>query len=464
MAEYVDILVAGGGPSGIMAALAAAREGASVRLIEKNAILGGMNTAAMVCPLMGFHAGEAQVVRGLAQEVIDRLAARGGTLGHIPDPIGVASSITPIEPTILKQVYFDMLREAAGVELLLGTLVYRVKTEKNRVTAIKTVSKGGTKEFEAGVYIDATGDGDLAALAKQPFSTGRAWDTFSQPMTLLFKVGGVDFQKIRAYVKAHPEQFILGKQGPDMTYVAISGYFDTVAHAKEAGSLTLSRDRVLLFQGVRPGEAVINMTRVAKRSGTSAEDLTKAEMEARGQVDEIIRFLKHDVEGFEGCYLTESGDCIGVRESRHILGQYTLTGEDVLSCAAFYDSVAMCAFPIDIHDPSGQGLHWTKAGGSGCYDVPYRVMVPKKAENLLVTGRCVSATHEAAASVRITPTVMAMGEAAGIAAAIAVQGGYAVADVDVSALQARIASHGGVPGRGYLPGLKRGDAPCAVTP
>lgn len=450
MSETVDVLVAGAGPSGIMAALAAAREGASVRLIEKSTMLGGMNTAAMVCPLMTFHAGSTQIVRGLAQSAVDRLMERGGSLGHIPDPIGVASSITPIEPALLGQVYFDMLRGEPNIRLQLGTFLYRAKSEHARVTSVRAVSKSGSEEFSAKVFIDATGDGDLAALARMPFSVGRQWDAFSQPMTLLFKIGGIDFDSVRAYVRRHPEQFILGKQGTDMDYVAISGYFDTVAHARQAGELAVDRDRVLLFEGVQPDEAIVNMTRVARLSALSAGELTRAEIEARKQVDDIVRFLRNSVEGFSACRLMEVGHAIGVRESRHVHGQYTLTEQDVLRGAAFDDSIAMCAFPIDIHDPSGQGLHWTQGEGESCYDVPFGIMVPKKAENLLVTGRCVSATHEAAASVRVTPTVMAMGEAAGIAAAMAAQRGLALADVDIAALQARILRHGGIPGRKYL--------------
>lgn len=456
MHEPVDVLIAGAGPSGMMAALAAAREGASVRLIEKSAMLGGMNTAAMVCPLMTFHAGETQIVRGLAQSVVDRLVKRGGSLGHIPDPIGVASSITPIEPALLGQVYFDMLREEPNIRLQLGTFLYRAKADRARVTSVRTVSKSGSEEFSAKVFIDATGDGDLAALARMPFSVGRQWDAFSQPMTLLFKIGGVDFDRVRAFVREHPEQFILGKQGPDMEYVAISGYFDTVAHARQAGALTVDRDRVLLFQGVRPEEAIVNMTRVVRMSALSAGELTRAEMEARQQVDDIVRFLRGSVEGFSDCRLMEVGHTIGVRESRHIHGHYTLTEQDVLRGATFEDSIAMCAFPIDIHDPSGQGLNWTQGEGEGSYDVPYGIMVPKKATNLLVTGRCVSATHEAAASVRVTPTVMAMGEAAGIAAAMAAKQGLALMDIDIAALQGAIAGHGGIPGRKYLRAQEEG--------
>jgi len=451
MAERADVLVAGAGPSGILAAISAAREGARVLLIEKNGILGGMNTAAMVCPLMGFHAGQTQVVAGLAQNVIDRLVERGGSLGHLPDPLGVTGSITPIDPTALKQVYFDMLREWPNIGLRLHTMLYRVTAEGGTVKSVGTASKSGAQEHEATVFIDATGDGDLAAFAGLPFSVGRAADGSSQPMTMLFTVGGVDFVKVRAMMRAHPEQFILGAGVGDMPYVAVSGFFDAVAQARRTGVLTVQRDRVLFFQGVHPGEAIVNMTRVIRRSGVDAVALSRAEAEGRGQIDEIMRFLKQSVAGFEEARLLESADCIGVRESRHIHGLYTLTGEDVLSCRTFGDSVAICAFPIDIHDPAGQGLQCLSTGSGCCYDVPYRVMAPCGANNLLVTGRCVSATHEAAASVRITPTAMALGEAAGIAAAAAAKRGLAVCDIDVGALQRRIAMFGGIPGRGFLP-------------
>lgn len=458
--EKVDVLVAGAGPAGMMAAIAAARENASVRLIERHANPGGMNTTSLVGPLMGFYAGHVPIIRGLAQEVIDRLAARGGTLGHLPDPIGVTSAITPVDAALLKQVYFDMLREERNLQLHLGMFVSNAKYDKKRVNSITAIGKGGARMFEASVFIDATGDGDLAAFTKQPFTVGRVWDEFSQPMTLMMKIGGIDFNQVCNYVKAHPEQFILGNQGADMQYVAISGYFDKVAHAKANGSLTLNRDRVLLFQGIRPGEAIVNMTRVVKKDGTNADDLTQAEMDAHAQVDDIMRFLTAHIDGFENCFLIQTGDSIGVRETRHIMAAYMLTEEDVLSCAEFEDCIAMCAFPIDIHDPSDQGLLWTKTDSSCCYDIPYRVMLPMKATNLLVTGRCVGATHEASASARITPTVMAMGQAAGIAAAMASQKDADVTAVSVRELQSKIVAQGGMPGRAFLSAFDRKELSC----
>lgn len=447
MKDY-DVLVAGAGASGLCAAVAAARQGKNVLLLEKSSLLGGTNTQCLVGPLMGFHAGNRQVVRGLAQEIVDRLEKRGGTLGHIRDPLGVASTITPIEPEILKQVCFDMVRGEKRITLLLHSFLSAAAVENERIRSVTAVQKGGSSELSAGIYVDATGDADLAYLTGVRCVQGRAADGFSQPMTLVMKIGGVDFSPIRAAMKAHPDQFVLCDDADRIPYIAVSGYFDAVARARERGDLTLPRDRVLLFQGVRPGEAVVNMSRVVRRQGTSAADLTLAEMEGRAQADEILSFLRRDIDGFQSAYLLETGAAIGIRESRHIQGKYTLSERDILEETVFPDSVAMCAFPIDIHDPLGKELHWTKTDTGTCYDVPYRVMLPDRPVNLLVTGRCISATHEAAASVRITPTAMALGEAAGIAAALAGNGNPA--SVDIPLLQKKILEAGGVPGRQFL--------------
>ena len=452
MKSRYDVIVAGAGPSGIAAAIAAAREGARVLLVEGSGILGGMNTAALVCPLMGFHAGEKQVVRGFAQEIIDRLMARGASRGHLSDPLGVASTITPIEPTALKQVYFEMVAGQPGLDLLLLSFLCEARTSPKGISEVVCVNKSGRNVFSASTFIDATGDGDLMALAGAAYTEGRPADGLAQPMTLLFKLSGVDLDRVRAEMSGAPEQFILRKRVDLTGYVAVSGFFDAVRCAREAGDFSVERDRVLFFQGTRPDEVFVNMTRVTRCRGTNGWELSHAEQEARAQVDEILAFLRKYVPGFAGAVLAETGDCIGVRESRRLKGEYTLTEQDILAGRRFDDSVAMCAFPIDIHDPAGKDLRWVKTNEPTCYDVPYRVMLPQagKPGNLLVTGRCVSATHEAVASVRITPTAMALGEAAGIAAALSLGHAGRCADVEVEMLQARIASHGGVPGRRWL--------------
>lgn len=446
--KHYDVLVAGAGASGLCAAVAAAREGARVLLAEQSGILGGSNTRSLVGPLMGFHAGKTQVVRGLAQEIVDRLARRGGTLGHLPDPLGVASSITPVEPELLKQVDFELIREQPNITLLLHAALAGAEAQGGRIQHVTLLHKGGPEDFSAGVYIDATGDGDLAFHAGVPCTLGREADGLSQPMTMILKLGGVDFSAVRQAMRERPDQFVLCDGWDRIPYVAVSGYFEEVRQAREEGLLTFPRDRVLLFQSVRPGEAVVNMSRIIDRSAVNADDLTQAEMDGHAQADEILRFLRARVDGFQSAELLETGSAVGVRESRHIRGVYTLTAEDILRSASFEDAVAVCAYPIDIHDPHGKALTWVKQDPSACYDVPYRTLLPQEISNLLVTGRCLSATHEAAASVRITPTAMALGEAAGTAAAMAPDGTPARADV--SALQARLAERGAVPGKKYL--------------
>ena len=444
-----DVVVAGAGASGMCAALAAARLGSHVLLLEKGSIPGGTNTQSLVGPLMGFHAGQKQVVRGLAQEIVDRLERRGGTLGHLPDPLGVTSTLTPIDPEILKQVYFEMLREEKNITLLLHTFVTGAHREGKWLRSLRAVHKGGETDITAPVFIDATGDADVAHLAGVPCVYGRPEDGFAQPMTLVIRADRVDLDRVRRTMRLCPDQFVLRKDALDMPYVAVSGYFDKVRRAREKGTLTFPRDRVLFFQGVREGEVILNMSRVVRHRSTDAFDLTKAEIEGRRQADEIMDFLREEIDGFQQARLIQTGDAIGVRESRHIRGDYTLTEEDILNQAVFDDSVAICAFPIDLHDPLGKELHWTKTDPASCFDVPYRVMLPENLGNLLVTGRCVSATHQAAASLRITPTAMALGQAAGTAASMAPAGN--VRNLSLPALHRVLLEMDAVPGRSFLP-------------
>lgn len=440
-----DVIVAGSGPSGIVAALAAARNGAKTLLIEKNGFLGGMNTAALVCPFMTFHAGDQQVVRGIAEEIVQRLIEKGGCLGHIPDPLGVVSTITPIEPEVLKQVYFEMVAEESNITLLLHSLVSKVEKSAKAIKTVTCSNKSGIQTFEGKFFIDATGDGDLAAMAGASYEEGRKSDDLSQPMTMMFKLGGVDFSKVRQYIRANQEQFILGKNVDLDRYVAVSGYFDIVKQAKEHKDFSIARDRVLLFEGIRPDEAFINMTRVIKLRGTDAQELTKAEIIARAQVDEIITFLTKYVDGFADCFLIQSAGTIGVRESRRFKTKYMLTLDDVLSGKDFEDGVAACAFPIDIHDPQGQNLQWIRTPRDNYYTIPYQTMLLPGIENLLVTGRCIGASHEAMSSSRVTPTAMALGQAAGTAAAMATKDNlHSFSQVPVDELRNTLTAQGAV--------------------
>lgn len=450
MFEKTDVIIAGGGTSGTVAAIAAARKGLKVLLVDKNGFLGGMNTAAMVCPIMSFHAGNKQIIRGIADEIIERLKKRGGSIGHVRDPLGVVSTITPIEPEILKQVYFEMIRECLNINLLLHTFVSGAVVENGDVKGITCVNKNGTRTYQAKLFIDATGDGDLASACKAEYVEGRVDDGFAQPMTLMFKMGGVDLGKIRAYMKENPEQFILDDEADIDKYLAVSGFFNLIEEARKNGDFTVHRDRVLLFEGINNGEVFINMSRIKKLKGTNAGDLTRAEMVGHAQVDEIISFLRKYVPGFPDSYLIAVGSYTGVRETRRITGRYTLSAEDVIEGRGFTDSIATCSFPIDIHDPLDDNLKWIRKNKNTFYDIPFRVMLPRKLKNLIVTGRCISASHEALASARISATAMALGQAAGTAAAVAFLHNLQFPDIDVSEVQRSLQEQGAIVGKAWM--------------
>lgn len=444
--EY-DVIVVGAGPSGCMAAIAAARCGAKVLLIDKNGYPGGANTASMVCPMMAFHSGDRQIIKGIAQEVIDRMISHGACLGHIPDPLGVTSSITPIEPAILRMVYFEMLEEEKNITLLLHSFLCGAETKENRITGIKIANKSGVSFLRAKRFVDATGDGDLAAMCHVGFDLGRPADNLSQPMTMMFKLGGVELDKVIDYVEKNPEQFVLSVEANLHQYLAVSGFFDVVKTAQEKGDFHIPRDRILFFQGIYPGELFVNTTRILKRNGISAEDLTMAEQEGYRQTLELLHFFQKYLPGFEKCYLVAVADEVGVRESRRFHCKYTLTINDVYGERVFPDSIAVCAFPIDIHDPKGCDLQWIRSKKVFCYDIPYGTMLPNKVDNLLITGRCISAEHEALASARISPTAMALGQAAGVAAALSIQQGTTPAETEIALIQEKLREQGAVVSR-----------------
>ncbi len=449
MKDVFDIIIVGAGSAGINAAICASRQGLSVLLIDQNGYPGGTNTSAMVGPLMTFHDGDTQVVKGIAQEIIDRLAAKGGTLGHIPDPIGVVSSITPVDCELLKQVYFEMLEEEKNIKTLLHTFFVDANISGSSVQSIRVTNKSGLKTYKGRVFIDASGDADLAAACGVEFKVGRTCDGMAQPMTLMFRLDNVCLDETREYVRNHPDQFVLNPNCDLDRYLAVSGFFSLVEKARENGDFPLPRDRVLFFQGVQPDEVTVNMTRVTQLSGVNGEDKTEAEFQAHRQADAALCFLKKYIPGFSNARLKGIGASTGVRESRRIVGVDTLDTDMIFKGYENDNSIAVCAYPIDIHDPLGADLNCGSSLKSS-YDVPYGVMTPKTVANLLVTGRCISATHEALASARITATAMALGQAAGMAAAICAKENCTVQDMDVKKLQKLLWQNGAIPGKKWL--------------
>lgn len=446
MQEY-DVVVVGGGPAGTVASIAAAREGARVACVERYGFLGGTLTAAMVAPIMGFHASELQVVRGIPQEIVDRLIALGASPGHVPDPIDFCYTITPFDYEGLKRVYLEMAVEA-GVDLWLHTVFLEASASDGRIESVRVWQKDGIKELRAAVYVDASGDADLAAAAGAPTQIGREEDQRTQPMTLMFRLGGVDWERIMDHVAAHDGEIQHGQGVHERIEIewlrslpirGFAGFTSLVAAARERGEWTIPRDRLLVFEGVRPGEAVVNTTRVLGRLGILGADLARAEVEGRQQAYQVVDFLRRHLPGFAAAYLLETPAQIGVRETRRIVGDYALTQEDILSGRKFPDAIACGAYPIDIHDPVSARLVAKRLPPGEYYTIPYRTLLPQGARNLLAAGRCISATHEAFAAFRVSAIVMAIAQAAGTAAAMAAHGGVDPRALDIKELQRQLA-------------------------
>ena len=443
-AAEADVLVVGGGPAGLGAALAAADAGADVVLVERYGFLGGNATAALVMPWMSFHTrrpqpprlgdvglfptdhGEGEpVVAGKHIEVIDRLIEAGGAL----PPSAATGYTVPFDPEVFKTVALDLL-DASGVRYLLHAFASGVRTP-GRAAEVVFETKSGPVVVTARATIDCTGDGDVAAAAGAPFEIGREPDGLVQPMTLMFRLVGYDAAAFGAYVSEHPDQ-----------WRSVHGLWDLVDEATAAGDLDLAREDILFFGSAHPGEVAVNSTRVSQVFGTDVFDLTRAEAVSHRQMSQVAAFLRDYVPGFADSYVAQSGVQVGVRETRRILGGYVLTGEDILTARKFDDVIARGTYPVDIHNPHGKGTVLRSVPAGDAYDVPLRCLLPRDVDDLLTAGRCISGTHEAHSSYRVTPTAMATGQAAGVCAALAAARGCAPRRVEIGAVQAELIRQG----------------------
>jgi hypothetical protein len=442
-----DVIVIGAGPAGCAAAIASARNGAQTLLLEKNGILGGMATAGMVKPFMTSYVRNKKVIDGIFGEIVQGMHSLHAALGPFAcpnfenpnkrdrvirknsqqDTHGTGGHITVFDPEILKYLLV-VETEKAGVELLLHTLVTDAVLENKRIKNIVAETKSGRYIFTPKIVIDASGDGDVAAAAGFDYVLGREEDGVCQPVSVMYTLGGIDTERAREYILQNQDQFewlsMPTLNEPVLpTYeskqLAGSGFFNIIAEAKAKGELELGRNQVTFFTDLRRGEWTINATRVNRINGNFVEDLTHAEKSARKQVYSLTETLRKYVPGFEDCFILASSSVIGVRESRKIIGEYVLTREDIVEGRKFTDSVCKGSFPIDIHDPFGDKGTWIELDDA--YTIPYRSLIPKGADNLLVAGRCISATHDAQASTRVMPTSMAIGQAAGTAAALSLK-------------------------------------------
>lgn len=440
-----DVAVIGGGPAGTAAAIASARGGARTLLVEQSGCLGGMLTLAGTGPMMTFHAGSTQVVRGIADEIVQRLVKAGFSPGHMEDFVGYASSVTPFDAEGMKLVLETMALEA-GVELLYHTVYTGCHMEGGRIRTVRLYAKQGFFDIGARVFIDASADADLATHAGVDSVYGRESDHLAQPMTMNVKVRGVDRERMMEYVRAERTDMLSTVPFDRLEQIprtGIQGAYSKIRLAKQRGEFDVDRDMVLCFETNEPGEFILNMSRIIRRSAVDSFDLTAAEIEGRRQAHQIVAFMRRYIPGFADARLVSTGPFIGVRESRKIAGAYRLTAEDLLSNRMFPDAVAMGGYPIDIHSPDGGETNHRHLKPGSWYSIPYRCLYAPQVENLLVAGRCISATHEACAAIRVTPILMAISEAAGTAAAMAARSDGSAADVDVQQLRQAIQANGG---------------------
>jgi hypothetical protein len=433
-----DVLVIGGGNAGCAAALAAARHGARTLLVERYGFLGGTATAAMVGPWMTFHSGSERIVGGIAQEIVERLVAMGGSPGHIADASDYVATITPFDPELHKALLFELMAES-GVRLLLHGyfLDALVDETTGAVRGARIATVAGVRTYEAAVTIDASADAFVAASAGVALQKGDARGRV-QPASLMFRLSHVDLALTAAYVRDHADQ-MRTSVAPDArdaaSLTAVAGLYDLWNRARERGDVDVPRELVSFFISPYPDEVTVNMTRVTDVDPLNPDDLTRAEVVARAQALQLLHFFRRDVPGFANARIAATGTQIGIRESRRIVGVYTLTEDDVLTARAFEDAVARSAYPIDIHNPSGSGTTTHRLPPGMSYEIPYRCLVPATVDALLVAGRCISTTHEAHASTRLTPTVMTLGQAAGTAAALCASRGVAPRDIDAIVLR-----------------------------
>ena len=424
VAATTDVLVVGGGPSGLGAALGAAAAGVEVILVERYGFLGGNATAALVMPLMSFHTQHARpekegsttlfptdhgrgdpLIAGALRILLDRLVRAGGAI----EPSLKTGYTVPFDPEIFKLVALELLDEA-GVQFLFHALASDALVEDRRVRGVVFETKSGPVVIHAAVVIDATGDGDVAARAGAPYDVGREQDGLVQPMTLMFRMAEFERDSFAAYVKEHPDQ-----------WRGVHGLWDLVRKATAAGELELPRENVLFFATPHEREVSVNSTRINRVLGFDVWDLSYAEWQTRRQLSQIAAFLRRHVPGFEASYVLQSGLHVGVRETRRIAGEYRLDEKDILEARKFPDAIARSAYPIDIHDPEGVGTVLKRLPPGEWYEIPLRCLLPQKVEGLVVAGRCISGTHEAHSSYRVMPVAMALGQAAGVCGALAVK-------------------------------------------
>lgn len=429
--EY-EVAVLGGGPAGIAAAVAAARAGRRTLLIERYGFLGGMGTAAGVTNFCGLHAnvhGEMhRVVQGIASDLLDRIDRIGGL--NAPHLI-LGKILAQAYDTAAYKIAADDLLAHHKVDILfhaLGTGI--VMQDERRIDALMVETKAGRQAVRANVFIDCSGDGDLAAWAGAPFEVGDD-DGHTLYPSMMFRLNGIDPEKAGDAWRTIPA---------------------LMEKAEAAGTHKFPRKGAIVRPQKSGIEWRVNFTQLSRKDGKAIngiepDDLTRGEIDGRRQAIEAFAFLR-TVPGFEKAYIVDLPPQLGIRETRRVVGGYMLSGGDVLGCASFDDSIGVNGWPMESHVAGDVVFKFPPIPESrGFNELPYRMLVPERIDNLLVAGRCASMTHDGQSAARVSGACFAMGEAAGSAAALALSGNTIPRDIAVEKLQQQLKGQGAFIGR-----------------
>lgn len=444
-----DIAVFGAGPAGLAAAITAARQGKKVILLEKNGYLGG-NLATGLPPLGFLDEHGNQCIAGFGQELIDRLKARGQSYGHRVCP--KHNSISNLHADGLKVLAIEMCQEA-GVDILLHCETQSVDVENGAVKRVRLYGKCNEITITARVYIDCTGDGDVAYLAGCSYEKGQPGTGVLQPPTVMFTLENVDNTKLFDYIEKHPEEMIFSKTidqkpGYDAAYFRASpnhifvGMTVLFKRLKEEGKLPVNRESMICINGLNPGEVYINSTRLLNVDATDIRDLTRAELEGQTQIPKLIEIFREYVPGFENCWLSSICPNLGVRETRRFRGLRRIEAQQALDGLVPEDTIALSGYKMDIHN--GTNCTTVFQTIDKPFGVPYGCLVSSEVGNLMFAGRCASTDARVIGSTRVMSVCMSMGQAAGVGAALAVDQGCLPGAVDVQTIRTILLEQGAI--------------------
>ena len=437
----VDVVVVGAGPAGIGAAVAAARNGAKTLVFDAHGCIGGMGTSGMVSPFMTSYDApcENMIIRGVFEELVNRMVEIGGAV----DPKGVRNeqpyasyfhighnNVTPFDPHAFKLIGMRMIRES-GAELLLQTQFVNVVKDGDRITGVVINNKDGLSFIEAKIVIDCSGDADVAARAGVNYIMGNEEDGNLQPASMFMRIADADMDVVNAHMAEHSDEIR-----------PFFGPFSWIIKENPEDWDNFPRGEICIFADVTPGEFSINCSRILDIDATKAEHVTRATMIGQEQCQHIFQFMKKHAPGFENSRIIATADAIGIRETRHIEGEYKLTGDEVAACKVHEDAIACMATNMDTHNKDNPGGSFFIPKNGPYFTVPYLCLVPKGISNLFVAGRAISADAIAGSAIRMMPSCMAFGQAAGTAAAMCAAQGIAPKDVDVQALRQTLVAQG----------------------